>query len=174
MIDTIALAATAASLCLIVYWHYFRRNNRPRLPPGPKSLPVIGNIMDLPPKGMPEYQHWLRHKDDYGPISSVTVLGNTIVIIHDKASAHELLVKQSAKTSSRPHMEFGLNLCDYKNLFALSPSNDCHRRRRKLVYQHFGTRAMASQYSHVQEMEARRLLLRVLDEPDGLVQHIHR
>jgi hypothetical protein len=36
------------------------------LPPGPRKLPLLGNIGDLPPSGMPEYLHWLKHKDLYG------------------------------------------------------------------------------------------------------------
>lgn len=55
------------------------------LPPGPPGLPILGNLFDLPPTtgSQPEYLHWLAHKDRYGPISSVKVLGQTMVIIHD-------------------------------------------------------------------------------------------
>lgn len=41
-----------------------------------------------------------------GPISSVTVLGQTIVIINDAKLAFELLEKRSAKHSSRPKQVF--------------------------------------------------------------------
>lgn len=39
--------------------------NRP-LPPGPKGLPVLGNVNDMPGPGMLECHHWLKHKDLYG------------------------------------------------------------------------------------------------------------
>lgn len=36
------------------------------LPPGPKGLPVVGNVNDLPKPGVVEAHHWLKHKDLYG------------------------------------------------------------------------------------------------------------
>lgn len=76
------------------------------LPPGPKGFPLVGNIADLPPKGCLEWQHWLEHKDLYGPISCVTVFGQTIVLVHDLDMATELLDRRGAKYSSRSRMVF--------------------------------------------------------------------
>lgn len=42
------------------------RRNRPPLPPGPKGLPLIGNLNDLPKPGEFEAHHWVKHKDQYG------------------------------------------------------------------------------------------------------------
>jgi len=84
-----------------------RSNNHEHpLPPGPKGIPFLGNVNDLPPAGMLECHHWLKHKDIYGPISSVTVLGQTFIIINDAQIALELLRDRSAIHSGRPHMVF--------------------------------------------------------------------
>lgn len=40
------------------------------LPPGPKPLPLLGNIADLPPAGVREWEHWGKHKDLYGMFST--------------------------------------------------------------------------------------------------------
>lgn len=80
------------------------------LPPGPKGLPLLGNVNDLPkPGGGLEAHHWLKHKDEYGPISSVTVLGQTIVIINDAQIALELL-RDRAQHQARPHMVFASDM----------------------------------------------------------------
>ena len=42
---------------------------RPPLPPGPKGLPVVGNVNDLPKPGILEAHHWLKHNDIYGSFS---------------------------------------------------------------------------------------------------------
>jgi hypothetical protein len=94
---------------LVWIWLSRRKNSIP-LPPGPRGLPFVGNILDLPPPEMPEYQHWLEHKERYGPLSSVTVLGQTIVIIHDKRVAFELMEKRASKYSGRPNLKFGIEM----------------------------------------------------------------
>jgi hypothetical protein len=38
------------------------------LPPGPKGIPILGNLADLPPSGSKEWEHWLKHKALYGMI----------------------------------------------------------------------------------------------------------
>ena len=40
-------------------------NGRP-LPPGPKGIPILGNINDMPKPGTLECHHWLQHKELYG------------------------------------------------------------------------------------------------------------
>jgi hypothetical protein len=76
------------------------------LPPGPKGIPLLGNINDLPKPGILECHHWIKHKDLYGPISSITVLGQTFVIINDADTTVELLSNRAAVYSGRPHMVF--------------------------------------------------------------------
>lgn len=51
-------------------------------------------------------KHWLRHKDLYGGLSSVTVSGQTLIIVNNPALAYELLEKRSARHSSRPKQHF--------------------------------------------------------------------
>ncbi|KAM0324107.1 hypothetical protein ACHAQA_008297 [Verticillium albo-atrum] len=82
--------AGVALISLIVYRFWSQRGRYP-LPPGPKPLPLVGNVQDFPPPNVPEFEHWLKHKDLYGPMSSVTILGTTLVLIYDKRMAYELL-----------------------------------------------------------------------------------
>jgi hypothetical protein len=87
-------------------WH----NSRLPLPPGPVGLPLVGNINDLPPQGSQEYIHWLQFKDRYGPLSSVTILGQTMIVIHDRRTALELMEKRASKHSGRPSMKFAMEM----------------------------------------------------------------
>ncbi|KAG5936443.1 hypothetical protein E4U60_002544 [Claviceps pazoutovae] len=91
----VSLTLLAALVSIIIY---SRCRSASRLclplPPGPKGLPIVGNVFDLPPAGIPEYEHWLKHKDAYGPVSSISILVTTLVILHSYEAQQELLVKQ--------------------------------------------------------------------------------
>lgn len=107
-----AVGVVLASLLALLLLKYLRVR-KPKslpLPPGPKGLPFVGNISDLPPPEVPEFQHWLQHKEKYGLLSSITVLGQTMIIIHDKEAAFELMEKRAHKHSGRPSMKFGMEM----------------------------------------------------------------
>lgn len=69
-----------------------RNGPHPPLPPGPKGLPIVGNLLDLPKPGDYEAKHWIKHKDIYGPSCCVRLFQNldcclTVVTSH---RAHQL------------------------------------------------------------------------------------
>ena len=117
----VTLSASLAILCVALSKLWRARSKLP-LPPGPRRLPIVGNILDLPTPHIPEAQHWAKHRDLYGqcrrclwkilsqrrsgPISSVTVLGKTIIIINDMKVAFELLDRRSQSYSDRPTLVF--------------------------------------------------------------------
>ncbi|KAK9780194.1 putative Cytochrome P450 [Seiridium cardinale] len=149
-----------------------RRKTTSKLPPGPNPLPIIGNILDLPPKGVPEFQHWLKHGKAYGPMTSITIMGQTLVIIYERQAAHDLLDKRSNRCSGRPKAEFASNLCGYGDWMVMQQDNAKLRRCRKFVHQQLGTKAAVANFNNVQEAEVYRFLSRVLKEPEGLVKHL--
>jgi hypothetical protein len=170
------MAITSLALCCIIFLvaYFLSRGSKKgwnKPPPGPKPFPVLGNIKDFPPDGVPEYQHWLKHKDLYGGISSVTVMGLTLVIIHDKNLAHELLDKTSSKTSGRPTLIMANKLCGYESVVVCQGYNPTFRRYRKYLHQELGTSVSAAQFRDIQQIEAGRQLVRALNEPKGWLEH---
>ncbi|KAI0128219.1 putative cytochrome P450 oxidoreductase OrdA-like protein [Hypoxylon sp. NC0597] len=144
------------------------------LPPGPRGLPIFGNLNDLPKPGVFEAHHWLKHKELYGPLSSITVLGQTIVIINDARLAFELFEKRSAKYSSRPRQIFAGEMVGWENALGLSPYNDRFRAYRKNMSRIIGTKTTASQFNKLQEAEVGHFLLHLLDDPENCVNHIRK
>ncbi|KAI1756353.1 cytochrome protein [Xylaria castorea] len=141
------------------------------LPPGPRGLPVLGNIGDLPTHGEREWEHWLKHKDIYGPISSVTAFGTTFVILHSPDLAIELLEKKSSKYSSRPRQEFA-DITGWTNILGMRQYGETHRLHRKVSHMLIGTHRTVMPYLPLQETEVHRFLFRVLKEPELFLNHM--
>lgn len=160
-----------ALLGLVAYQHHSQRKLRARLPPGPPCLPIVGNFFDLPSRGTPEFQHWLKHKDRYGPISSVTVMGQTIVLFHDQEAASVIMGKKANKTAGRPFLHFA-SLCGFTDFLITHQYNETYRMHRKLVHQQMGTRSMSAVYQPVQEKESLRFVLSTLSSPKEMMKHL--
>lgn len=100
------LLATSFSLCLILgfYLIFVRQlGQRPKdFPPGPPTLPIIGNLHQMPrepQKSGPHFEKWARQ---YGPIFSL-VLGTQVwIVLCRDWMVKDLLDKRGAIYSSRP------------------------------------------------------------------------
>ncbi|KAK1770166.1 cytochrome P450 [Phialemonium atrogriseum] len=169
-IVSLTLSGIIALVGYLIYQQSNQRGQR-KLPPGPRPLPILGNIKDFPPDGTPEYRHWIKHKDLYGGVSSVTVMGMTLVLVHDKRAAHELLEQAASKTSGRPTMVMANKLCGYESIVLCQGYNSTFRRYRKYLHQELGTKVSAAQFRDVQEFEVKRQLVRTLNEPEKWLDH---
>jgi hypothetical protein len=180
MTHSTIIAATATAL--IVTWlaatlasrlrPRVRYGQHPPMPPGPPPLPIVGNVRDLPPAGSRPWEFWLQHKDLYGPISSISALGRNMIVVHDPEIIAELLEKRGGKYSSRPWFPFASDLCEYANGTVLLPSGHKIRAHRKYMHATIGTKAALAQHVEHQSIEVRRFLLRVMEQPDELLEHI--
>ncbi|KAH8651317.1 putative cytochrome P450 oxidoreductase OrdA-like protein [Xylariales sp. PMI_506] len=170
-VATIAVACIATSVLLAVLK---KNSGHPPLPPGPKGLPIVGNVKDLPKRGSNLAHHWLTFKHRYGPISSITVMGKTIIIINSADVAFELLEGRSRKYSSRTGREFSSNMVGWEHALALTPYNQRFRTLRKDMGRVIGSKSGVSQFHSLQEAEVGHFLLHVLEQPESLFNHIRR
>lgn len=173
MVSNIILA-----LCgILALWYfartqYFGRKPQLALPPGPKPLPIIGNLFDLPPKDVPEFEHWLKYKNIYGPITTINVVGQKIIIIHDRHAASNILERNSLQTSGRLRPQFGSILCGFGSSPLILPYNSKLRQARRNFHKHIGSSAAVAQNHNIREIESRRFLIRLLYNPKELDRHI--
>ncbi|KAI0521821.1 cytochrome protein [Xylaria bambusicola] len=164
------LFATALVVVVTTIYLFFHKKQLP-LPPGPRGIPLLGNVLDLPPKGGRDCEHWLKFKDTYGPISSITVLGTTFVILHSPELTSELLENRSSKYSSRPSLIFA-EANGWSDALTLMKYDKAYRRRRKITHTLVGTKMNVAPYLPLQDVEVHRFLFRTLQEPERFLEHI--
>ncbi|KAF9033183.1 cytochrome P450 [Panaeolus papilionaceus] len=142
------------------------------LPPGPRAWPLIGNLLD-----MPTSQEWLtfaKWGKKYGPICSISVLGQQIVILNSAKQAMDILEKKSSIYSNRPAMPMGELVGWGDMLLLIPPQSDRFRSIRKLFHKTVGNaNAMASFYP-IEEEETRKFVKRILSDPDGVAGHVRK
>ncbi|KAL0575999.1 hypothetical protein V5O48_005966, partial [Marasmius crinis-equi] len=142
------------------------------LPPGPKGLPLIGNLLDMPSEK--EWLTFAKWGQQYGKICSVTVLGQTIVVLNSATTAVEMLDKHGSIYSDRPIIPMGGELVGWKNTLVLVPYGERFRNYRRLAHQLFGNASLMKGFHPIEELETHRFLKRLLAHPDQFSDHIRK
>ncbi|QRV99130.1 cytochrome P450 family protein [Ceratobasidium sp. AG-Ba] len=139
-----------------------RNQSIPPLPPGPKSYPLIGNMLSLPRsyehKGFAELGRQLR-----SDIISLSFFGITIVVTNSQEHAIELLEKRSAIYSDRmcPPAVRETTLMNWGNVISLIGYNDTWRKYRRMMHLWMNKQAIPA-FHESQQSQARLLLQRLL------------
>lgn len=93
-------AALGAAVVLLLTVLYLRPNRYAKLPPGPPGIPVLGNLLQLPKHfAFLKFHEWSKQ---YGPIFSVNLAGQRVVVVNSVKTAADVLDRLSAHTSNRP------------------------------------------------------------------------
>ncbi|OJJ46795.1 hypothetical protein ASPZODRAFT_97356 [Penicilliopsis zonata CBS 506.65] len=166
-------ASFTATLVVLSILTILQKKKSLRLPPGPPRRFIVGNLKDLPKPDQQEWHHWMKHKELYGPISSLSVLGKCIIILNDYQLAIQLLEKRSVYHSSRPQQTFA-DMSGWDNVLGSVRDPVQLRDTRRFLAQGIGSNKSVSRFDQVQKAEAARFLMRVLNAPEKLRQHIQK
>ncbi|KAG1846126.1 cytochrome P450 [Suillus tomentosus] len=162
------LAVLLLSFVVIIALRRFigNRQNKPPLPPGPKSLPLLGNILSIDTK-----EPWLTYTEwatAYGDLVFVRILGQGIISINSQHVAEALLDKRSRIYSDRPYLAavepFGWSAIT----FTFSGYGEEWRLSRRLFQQTFRPNS-AIKFRPIQITRAREMIVNLMDDP----QHYH-
>ncbi|KAK2736359.1 hypothetical protein FQN55_001654 [Onygenales sp. PD_40] len=159
------LAATLIPLALA--------SSRPKnFPPGPPTVPVLGNLHLIPrTKAFVLFTEWRKK---YGSIIGLKFGGSNFVILNSYQDVQELLEKRSSIYSSRPPNYIANTLIcpdDVHMLFA--PYGPSWRAVRKAVQALFAPREI-SNLLPIQDAESTQTLYDILRDPESSYQHIQR
>ncbi|EIW77985.1 cytochrome P450 [Coniophora puteana RWD-64-598 SS2] len=127
------------------------------LPPGPRPLPIIGNLLDVPSES--PWLTFAEWKHRFGPVSSVSILGQRTVILNTLASSTAFFDKRGAAYSDRPQPTMACELVGYKDRLMIFLNYDAQFKHfRTLIRPVMGSRAAVAQYGRELEREARRFV----------------
>ncbi|KAI3397261.1 hypothetical protein diail_11060 [Diaporthe ilicicola] len=140
------------------------RLTRLPLPRGPPKIPILGNILSMPTaQSFKQFHEWTQQ---YGPIFSLAVGKDTIIVLGDHATAHELLNKRSANYSHRPRLPMASELLYKGDHMLIRPFDDkyrAHRRNMGLLF----TRRASSTTTPLVDMESIASLRQLLSFVEG-------
>ncbi|RDB29712.1 hypothetical protein Hypma_013789 [Hypsizygus marmoreus] len=158
------------ALALFILQRYLTSRGKSPLPPGPRGLPIIGNVAD-----MPSQREWITFAEwgrKWGGICSVKVLGRSMIIVNSYEIMDEL-DKKGAIYSDRPRLEMGGELVGYCDTLVLLPYGPRFRTFRKHFSNFLGPLPMEDN-ARVVEHETYRFLKRQLAHPTDLMTNLRK
>ncbi|PBK94425.1 cytochrome P450 [Armillaria gallica] len=140
------------------------------LPPGPRGLPLIGNLLELRGK------QWLTFTElgrKYGDLMYFNVAGQPLVFLNSQKVAADLLDRRAGKFSDRPRNIVASDILTGGNLVVFTRYGDVWRRMRKAAHEGLN-KAVVYKYHSIQTAEAVLLTADVLAEPEKWDSHLRR
>ncbi|KAF7422756.1 hypothetical protein PC9H_010914 [Pleurotus ostreatus] len=155
----------------VVLWSTRSSGYKYKRIPGPKGLPLIGNLLQWPTT-----RPWLVldkwHKEYQSDIISVNLAGLQIVVLGSMKRASDLHEKRSAVYANRPHMTALVEIMNFEDcLFAFHQYGPQWRQHRKLFNDHFQAHAIP-RYHPSMVREAHILAQQILRAPEKILQHL--
>ncbi|KAG2359073.1 cytochrome P450 [Suillus spraguei] len=161
---------SSAIICVFLAVHQVRRRRSSNLslPPGPKGLPVLGNLLDL--DGSQPWVSFTQWATTHGDILCCKLFGREIIVLQSQEVAKALLDHRSSIYSDRPPISTTKAFGSEFNSAQLRYSDEW-RLHRRIFHQSFRPEG-AKAYLPIQLRKSRQLLESIIESPERYQHHI--
>ncbi|KAK6067266.1 cytochrome P450 2D18 [Seiridium cupressi] len=140
----------------------------PRMPPGPPTVPIFGNALQIPVTGLAKkFREWA---DEYGPIYSLTIGPTTIIVLSDRKALHSLLDKKGSIYSGRP-LNYVTNYVTHGDHLTLEDVGLSWREKRMVASRNLNPKSLDEKHFKIQEAEAVIFLNNIAKDPDTVYDY---
>ncbi|PFH53325.1 hypothetical protein AMATHDRAFT_55202 [Amanita thiersii Skay4041] len=140
-----------------------------KLPPGPRGIPIIGNLHQIPKRPWFQFKEWTKQ---YGPIFYLNIAGQRTLVLGSHKVTGDLLDRRANIYSDRPKLIVSRILTGGLSM-AFSQHNEIWRRMRRASHEALYNRK-AQNYHRIQEKESTLLVYHLLTDPKHFDNHIRR
>ncbi|KAH9028792.1 cytochrome P450 [Lactarius hengduanensis] len=144
---------------------YFQSPCR-KLPPGPRGLPLLGNILQL--RG-PQWLTFVKWNQQYGDVFHLNAMGQHIVVLNTQKAVADLLDRRAAIYSDRPRNIVAAEILCGGLAITFQNYGPLWRRMRKAVHE-----GLNKSFEVPQLNEAILLTSGLLAQPTMWDKHIRR
>ncbi|RVX75798.1 hypothetical protein B0A52_00154 [Exophiala mesophila] len=160
MLDSLTFSAdrkpspTVIAICALVIWALYRLlrvgSRDKRLPPGPPTVPILGNLHLIPKSGLgKKLREW---GEKYKGVYSLKFGNGTVIVLFDRQAINHLLDKKGVMYSERPH-SFVPGLVTGGDSFAFMDSTPLWRAERKVAVHNLSPKMLEEKVGHIQDAE---------------------
>ena len=172
MLPLFILAPLVAGVSFLLYAFVFVGRREKSLPPGPPTLPIIGNLHQIPTQG--SYLKFTEWAKQYGGIFSLKLGPGTAIVLTDRKYVKQLIDKKSSIYSDRPHNFVSHDLISDGDHVLISHYGKTWQTYRKLIHQFFMESIVEKDHLPVQNAEACQLVYDMLHDPEHHMLHPKR
>ncbi|THU98700.1 cytochrome P450 [Dendrothele bispora CBS 962.96] len=147
---------------------YVQRALKGKLPPGPRGLPIVGNLFQISADAWKEFAQW---KEEYGPIVYINLAGKDMVILNSHKAATDLLDRRALIYSDRTRNIVAFEILTRGLLFVLKDCNDSWRAMRRAAHEGLH-KGIAKDYFPILQNEAIHLVDAMLRDASLWENHL--
>ncbi|KAK7204567.1 putative cytochrome P450 oxidoreductase [Myxozyma melibiosi] len=140
----------------------------PRMPPGPPTLPILGNVHQIPSTGLGK--KFREFADTYGPVFSLKVGSQNVVVLSDRKSINAMIDKKGSIFSDRP-IDYVTNFVTHGDHLTLEKATASWREKRAIVTRNLSPSVLDQKHWKVQEAEAVIFMNNLLKHSDRILDY---